>query len=207
MHRLFSTFWYLKICQKYFFKDRKVQFFYWKSEIQGFLPMFIWMRWYNAVGLQRQTWKKPALKCSWSRAHVGSIHKQKHQKNSWHSPFNALFRFHFQFLPFLFSFDLSFYRFVSNHIFPWHLRTHCEVCASLNFQSLPIQKTQVFLVMFIPKRIVMKMHFLVKLHWITEELTAITCFVCYCNFTTEIWKNWDYFQTHPSGCTYHIPLQ
>ena len=82
-----------------------------------------------------------------------------------------------------------------------------EVCASLNFQSLPIQKTLVFLVMFIPKRIVIKMHFLVKLHWITEELTAITCFVCYCNFTTEIWKNWDYFQTHPSGCTYHIPLQ
>ena len=40
-----QTFLYLKICKNIFKKIFKL-FFFWKAEIQGFLPMFIWMIWW-----------------------------------------------------------------------------------------------------------------------------------------------------------------
>ena len=145
MHRLFSTFWYLKICQKYFFKDRKVQFFYWKAEIQGFLPMFIWMRWYNAVGLQRQTWKKPALKCSWSRAHVGSIHKQKHQKTHDTPPLTHYFVSTFNFYLFYFHLIYHFivlFQIIFFHFTNLHKLSHTPGKKMENVQQLCMYKIQ-----------------------------------------------------------------
>ena len=67
----FFNFLLLKVCQKYLNKDRQLQFFPWKAEIQGFLPMFIWIEWNGdktniAARLQRHKLKNALSKFSWS---------------------------------------------------------------------------------------------------------------------------------------------